>query len=344
MQRDTAAAIQIEERTGAAELAGLAGEWLALWKSCPSATPFQAPGWLIPWVKFFGNNQLRALSLRQDGQLVALAIFFTFKPEHCASRELVLAGSGISDYLDILAQPGFERRAVAEFFGWLKRNQELWEICDFQELRSGSALLEVEPPIGWLEEKTAQSICLVLDLPKRLEDMATVVPKRMLEKLEYYRRRIGKSGEVQMETATQENFGRLFDALIALHSRRWNQNGQSGVLAESMLQNFHHEAADQFLRCGALRLYGLLLNGRVVAALYGFRSGRRLFYYLGGFDPELSQLSPGTVLIGHAIEQSIREGAGEFDFLRGQEKYKYAWGAKDQLNYRRRLWRNGDVG
>jgi CelD/BcsL family acetyltransferase involved in cellulose biosynthesis len=43
------------------------------------------------------------------------------------------------------------------------------------------------------------------------------------------------------------------------------------------------------------------------------------------------------ILIGHAIEEAAREGARDFDFLRGQEAYKYEWGAQDRWNCRRSI-------
>jgi CelD/BcsL family acetyltransferase involved in cellulose biosynthesis len=38
--------------------------------------------------------------------------------------------------------------------------------------------------------------------------------------------------------------------------------------------------------------------------------------------------------LGHAIEAAKAEGAASFDFLRGREPYKYAWGARDQPKVR----------
>ncbi|RUX44983.1 GNAT family N-acetyltransferase, partial [Mesorhizobium sp. M7A.F.Ca.CA.002.09.1.1] len=61
------------------------------------------------------------------------------------------------------------------------------------------------------------------------------------------------------------------------------------------------------------------------------------YAYLGGFDPAYAEESPGAILIGHAIVESIREDAREFDFLRGQEAYKYGWGAADRWTMRR-VW------
>lgn len=51
----------------------------------------------------------------------------------------------------------------------------------------------------------------------------------------------------------------------------------------------------------------------------------RLFYhYLGAFDPELERFSPGPLVIGYALEEALRAGVRQLDFLRGQENYWYA--------------------
>jgi CelD/BcsL family acetyltransferase involved in cellulose biosynthesis len=91
-----------------------------------------------------------------------------------------------------------------------------------------------------------------------------------------------------------------------------------------------------------LRLHALRLDGAVIAALYALadrpgRGDRRVYFYLGGFDPDRAALSPGALLVGHAIEAAVREGAVAFDFLRGQEAYKRRWGARDTPTYCRRL-------
>ena len=42
-------------------------------------------------------------------------------------------------------------------------------------------------------------------------------------------------------------------------------------------------------------------------------------------------------MIGHAIAAARAEGLRSFDFLRGGEAYKYAWGAVDEPAAGRRL-------
>lgn len=65
---------------------------------------------------------------------------------------------------------------------------------------------------------------------------------------------------------------------------------------------------------------------------YGFIWRRRASYYLSGFDPAFRQYGIGNQLVAHAIEEAASE-ADVFDFLRGQEPYKYRWGAEDQPTF-----------
>ena len=66
-----------------------------------------------------------------------------------------------------------------------------------------------------------------------------------------------------------------------------------------------------------------------LSSLEGIFERRTVYYYLQGFDPEFAWYSPGTQIIAAVIEDALREGKLELDFLRGSEAYKYSWGAHD---------------
>ncbi len=159
----------------------------------------------------------------------------------------------------------------------------------------------------------------------------------MQEKLAYYRRRLDKVGHARIEMADARTFDEHFESFMRLHRARWAARGQAGVLVGEALESFHRDVASASLASGTLRLLGLRIDGKIEASLYGFADEHRFYFYLHGFNPGIAALSPGTLLIGHAIEQAIEEGAGHFDFLRGREAYKYMWGARGQLNYRKRF-------
>ncbi len=336
MRVEARPAIAVEELTTVEALERLRPEWRQLWARCDSATPFQSPEWLLPWWRHFGGGELCALTLRQAERLVGLAPFWVRTNPQARTCDLLLLGTGITDYLDVLVDPEAEADTTAAMFSWLARERERWDVCDFQQLRPGSPLLDSAFATNWRGEIAVQERCPVLALAAagELVDRSPA----LWEKARYYWRRAARIGPLCMEEARRDNFEELFMALLRLHHCRWEARNSPGVLAEEAVQNFHREAALGLLARGALRLYGLRLAGRIVASYYGFAAGRRAYYYLGGFDPELTQLSLGTLMVAHAIQEAINESAREFDFLRGAEAYKYRWGATDRLNYRRRLW------
>jgi CelD/BcsL family acetyltransferase involved in cellulose biosynthesis len=153
----------------------------------------------------------------------------------------------------------------------------------------------------------------------------------------YCRRRLGALGQVEAVLAGPEDFEEVFAALVRLHGERWATRGLPGVLAAERDRRFHRDAARSLLQAGCLRLQAIRLDGRIVAVLYGFFAQGRSYYYLSGFASELAGLSLGTQLVAGAVEQAMRDGACEFDFLRGCESYKYRWGAVDRACYVRRI-------
>ena len=315
--------MEISLVTDADALSALAPEWLELWRRAANTTPFQSPMWLLPWWRRFGSNDLHVITVRDGGRLEALAPLYIIR-EDDESLGLLL-GTGISDYLDVLTT-GDHASAIVGALADV--DCQVW---DLQQLRPSSPLLQAELPGGWGESIEEQDPCPVMTLE---EDLTST---HFRKKLRYYRRSLGRMGEVSFEEVTASNLDALLAALFELHAARWKRRGMTGMLADDVVQDFHRQVSRAMLDAGSLRMYGLRVGERIVAVFYGFTSGDTVYYYLSGYDPDLEKLSPGTLIVAHAIEQAAREGARAFDFLRGAEDYKYAWGAKDRVNRRRQL-------
>ncbi|MBD0275076.1 MAG: GNAT family N-acetyltransferase, partial [Acetobacteraceae bacterium] len=141
-----------------------------------------------------------------------------------------------------------------------------------------------------------------------------------------------------VQTADAGTLGECLDALFSLHRARWNARGEpGGVLADPRVLAMHREAAPALLARGALRLQVLRLGGAATAAHYALLGGGRVFLYLSGFDAARARESPGALLLGDLVEWALEEGWRELHFLRGDEDYKYAWGAEDRFNAARRF-------
>jgi CelD/BcsL family acetyltransferase involved in cellulose biosynthesis len=318
------------------ELECLRTDWLALLKRSSTATPFQSPDWLIPWWRHFGTGRLCVLAFIEEMRLAGLAALFVTSSKDL-HRSLRLIGTGNTDYLDIVVDDRVRQESVAAIFSYLCKTRREWDEVDFQNLPRASPLLARNTCSEFVEHVEEQDACPVLSLPASEEQFLATLPRRLRHNLNYYSHKLSTLGEMKIERAGEHDFTELFDAFVSLHEMRWRLNNMPGVLCDDGVQSFLREAALGLLSHGVLRLYGLRIDGRIIASLYGFRHALRAYYYLGGFDPEFRRYSPGTILVAHAIAEAIGEGAREFDFLRGREDYKYRWGAIDQIIYRKRL-------
>jgi CelD/BcsL family acetyltransferase involved in cellulose biosynthesis len=74
-----------------------------------------------------------------------------------------------------------------------------------------------------------------------------------------------------------------------------------------------------------LRCYLLEAGNQPQAALLAFHWRHTASFYQMGWNPDGGVQSPGVVLLAHSIEQAIREGLTTYDFLRGEEAYKWKW-------------------
>jgi CelD/BcsL family acetyltransferase involved in cellulose biosynthesis len=325
----------VEELTSIDALQSIEPLWTDLWRRDPTATPFQSPQWILPWFKHFGSGDVLALVERNNGELSALAPLFILRDDDDPSDSLgMLIGSGNSDYLDILTTSDASvdqlvaRLASADCAMW-----------DLQQLRATSSLLKAVAPPGYEDAVEDHDACVVLSIDGAGESLENLVSTHFRKKLRYYRRALEREGSVSIETPVPDTIDAFMDALFALHAARWKQRGLPGMLAAEVDQSFHREVARGMLATGALRMYAIRAAERIVAVFYGFAHHGTVYYYLSGYDPALERLSIGNLIVAHAIEQAVHDGANVFDFLRGAEEYKYAWGAKDRVNKRRRLIR-----
>jgi CelD/BcsL family acetyltransferase involved in cellulose biosynthesis len=237
----------------------------------------------------------------------------------------------VSDRLDLLAAPG-EAAAVADIvFGLLARRVDAWDSCDFRDLPAGSPLACTPLPLAARDRVEPETPCPALVLPHRPGDVVSALPKRRRDDLRRCARRLGEQGLVVCETADAESRPALLKALLDLHRRRWG--------AAAAPEAFHEEASAALLAAGQLRLHVLKLDGRVIAANYVLQGCGEAMSHIHAYDPAFAAFGPGWLLTAYALEQAVRDGARTFDFLRGREAYKYAWGATDRPQVRRRILR-----
>ena len=325
----------------AAEMTALEPQWQHLAAACSAATVFQTFEWNAAWWQHFGRllgRRLRLVTFRDSqGTLIGLAPLMTSFWYATLLRRVSFLGTGTSDYLDVLAAPGWEQEVAQSLYRHLE-SAGGWQIADFQQLRAGSLLRQYLPPAGsrlHVRDVPGEA-CPFLPLPQTWDALLQGLGKKTRANVGYYDRALQKVYTVEIGPVTDPmaldgEMTRLFH----LHGRRWNQRWLPGVFAGKRIQAFHRDVARRLLGQGWLRLFTLCLDGETQAVLYCFRYGNRLCYYQGGFEPTLARLSLGTVLTARAMQAAISEECQVFDFLRGDEPYKAKWTGSSNVNLRR---------
>jgi CelD/BcsL family acetyltransferase involved in cellulose biosynthesis len=324
--------VDIDVVGGPQGLEAMIPAWDALCDAAAHATPFQRPAWAIPWMRHMGAGGPRALALRCGRDLVGLLATNGWTAG--GRRTLSLVGAGVSDHLDVLAAPGFEQTVLDATTEWLEGTREEWDECAFDEIGPCALLQGLRAPPGTLATRQLQSVCPVLTLPEGEWELERAVPTAQAARWRKAWRRADRVASVDLVRPDRGDLGEALRALFALHAKRWESRNQPGVLDAAPVRRLHEEAARAFAARGALRLYGLRYDGRYAAVVYGFREARRLHLYMQGIDPALERASPGTILVGLVVQDALREGVHQIDFLRGAEPYKYAWGASDEASVR----------
>ena len=332
----------VEEVRGAAALEALAPEWSSLCRRSPSASPFQTPAWLVAYARAFcapgSGAEAFALAVRRGEELVGIAPLCTRRTADGVATTLL--GEGVSDYLDVVVDPDVAKPCVARIIEALRLRAKVdGHAMVLDNLRECSPLLTYAGPDPREGDITMRDACPVLRLVAGIDP----VPAAMRDKLRYYRRRADRAGGVEVVEIVDPSGGGWLDTLFALHGARWAARGERGALDAPEVRAFHALAFAALAAAGAARLYGLTIGGRRAAAMLVLRDRTAAYYYIGGFAPELAPVSPGTLLVAHAIDRARDDLLCELDFLRGREAYKYQFGAVDRFTTSRRVERRAEV-
>ena len=337
MSQSSCSALQIEKFTSPEAFTDLEAEWNALMKRSAHAHPFYGPAWHAAWWRNFGAGDLHIYTLRDGNSALTGVASFVLSE---GGQLRLTGGDDLSDYLDITAADG------AHFACWRAVLAALDEpdAPAWREL-SLRGIPEVSPTIAAIEELTSggasireEEVCPVISLPDSWDEYTGILGPRDERDL---RRKIRKANmEAGLEYAHTESADALagdLEDFIALHALSqpekadfWNADRRA----------FFGDVTRAMLDLGCLDLSIMRVDGHPVAANLSFDYADRIYLYNSGFDPVEHELSAGLVLLAHNVQEAIQAGRASFDLLRGDEAYKYRFGAQDERVMRVRVERS----
>ena len=189
------------------------------------------------------------------------------------------------------------------------------------------------PAYGLAARVSREERCSVLPLPGSWDEYLEGLSGKNRHELRRKMRRLDRElpGTTVHSHATVKGLSDAMTAFLALH--RQSRPGKARFMDERM-EEFFRTVAGALMDRGWLRLWFLELEGEPLAACLTYEYEGSVGLYNSGFDPMRAALSPGIVLLCHVIRDAVERGFRRFDFLRGDEPYKYGFGPtpEDLLN------------
>jgi CelD/BcsL family acetyltransferase involved in cellulose biosynthesis len=323
-----------------------AQEWNDLLKESINDTPFLRYEYQRTWWQHRGggewkNAQLLLVSLRENDKLIGIAPLFL--AEYEGNPALLLNGSiEISDYLDLIVRKDDHAKFLSGLLDFLASNlADNWSAIEWYNLPDTSptlpALQSEAATRGWTHLEEIYRPTPRIALNGSFEDYLSSIGKKQRHEIRRKMRRATES-ELNVRFVLVDKSADIEPELNIFFDLMVHDPNKAAFLHPAM-----REQMTSILRAahenGYLWLGFLEIDGVKTAASLNFDYGNKLWGYNSGVSREHMELSPGWVLLGHTIQWCCENNRYEFDFMRGDEDYKYRFGGVNQYVMRTKLKR-----
>jgi CelD/BcsL family acetyltransferase involved in cellulose biosynthesis len=316
-------------------LTSLREEWSALLQRSYDNRIFLTPGWLRIWWEHFGSDTPAILTLRGDEGALEAVLPLQMATVDGEAALTLIGDHNVADYMDAAALRPDAHSSLKRL--WHAALCELeWPRIRLRHVPASSPLIsaleEESAERGWRFRVEDDEVCPVALLCSNWEGYLQMLSKKQRHEV---RRKLRRAEEgvvsVWRMTSTPAELESDLDVFFTLHEA--SAGDKAGFMTAGMRQ-FFRAVAREYLQSGILRLAFFRRDGVDVAGTMSFLHRERYLLYNSGYDPAHAGYSPGIVATIHAMQDAIEQQAVAFDFLSGNESYKYQLGATDTFTCR----------
>jgi CelD/BcsL family acetyltransferase involved in cellulose biosynthesis len=311
--------------------------WNALAEAGISDTPFARREMLSQWWTTRGGDewpdaQLILISASEGGRLIGIAPLF--RAEYDGRSALLLVGSiEVSDYLDLIVRPEDLPRFLSGLLDFLTDAAATAGLpLDWYNVPDDSpsfpALRAEAAKRGWSYQEEIYRPTPRIALDGGFDAYLSRLDKKQRHEIRRKMRRAAESPVpvtfeiVQAGSALDTEIESFFELMS-------HDANKAGFLKPAMRE--HIAAVIRTASAGGYLWLAFLSVGDVkAAAALNFDYKNKLWGYNSGVNRDFMELSPGWVLLTHQIQWACERGRYEFDFMRGDEEYKYRFGGVDR--------------
>jgi CelD/BcsL family acetyltransferase involved in cellulose biosynthesis len=323
------------------DFAAMRDEWNQLNQRSEKGTIFSSWEWLYSWWEIYqdqGDRELFILSLRKDGELIALAPFQILnhpKKYFPCSKQLILIGTGetdgglvLSEYLDLIIEPGAVSHAVSAFTNYLMDKQSQWQGSLFQQLLDDSylSLLFGGQNLSIQAESKPNGFRTLIDLPETYKDYLMSLQKKKRNNITRMLTRLQKEQDYVVDNLSDGlDPDKAITELADLNRERRENLQQPSAFHQPNFEAFHRLVVKRLLPTNQVQIRILRIEGKPVAALYTLIDGDTMHAYQSGFEAELGhRYALLTMMITQEISHCIDDPRlKRFNFMYSADENSY---------------------
>lgn len=319
--------------------------WDAVYDADPEAQFFVSWVWLSGWLRGAQNWFILSAKQNSDPSSPPVAFFplrfrMTKTKNGETRKEIAMACNRSADYTGFLCVPRFRNEAIASFAKFLRKLS--WDDLHLENLLSSNERTHLllrnfvskefeikQRKIVNVKGEVDNYICPFVDLPDDWECYLNTLGSNTRAKIRRFLRKIDDSGEFNITHAELSTFEEHINIVLRLWAERWAERKGDNLNGIVNIQRV------MLLHCaknGRLFLPILWQNGAPIGALASLidPKKRSLLFFIGARDTTVKNPPPAFVLHAHSIRYAIKNGFRTYDFLRGNEPYKYLFGARER--------------
>jgi CelD/BcsL family acetyltransferase involved in cellulose biosynthesis len=277
------------------------------------------------WWRVFGHEREQFIRVVRAGDRV-IGIAPLLRDGSAVS---FIGNTDVCDYQDFIIEPGFESAFFKILLDDLKSNGI--NMLDLKHVRPDSTvyvqLRALADNRGLEVTCEKQDISVEMDLPGTWDDYLEMLNSKQRHEVRRKLRRLAEAGNIEYtwpsDTADTPGFMDLFLKMFTE-----SREDKAEFLTDQM-EEFFRLLVAEMAGVGILKLGTLKLDGRDMASIICFDYNDSILLYNSGYDPEFNYLSVGLLSKVLCIKESIDSGKKAFDFLKGNEPYKFHLGGRE---------------
>lgn len=310
-------------------------EWNDLVQRSTGDRIFSTWEWQSVWWDAYQPGELWVVTCRdENNRLVGLAPWFIGIGDDGRRFVSTIGCKEVTDYLDLIVDQNHVDPVLQTLAQFLADNRSVYdsiELCNVPEQSISCAPFpRYLQQCGFAITIEYEDVCPIIHLPDSWSAYLEMLDKKQRHELRRKLRRVqGVNTDVNWYTVGQEHnleeeIGHFLDMMAA------SSPDKANFLSDPHNVIFFKSITSVLMDRGWLQLNFLIVNGERAAAYLNFDYNRHILVYNSGLrSDKYGHLSAGIVLLALTIQHAIETGHEVFDFLQGNEAYKYHLGGKD---------------